>query len=48
MKQPPLFDGVDPKPLPPLEDEPVPTCPMCEGPLTGSRCRKCDPPELKP
>lgn len=45
MSQRPLFDGVEPKPLPPLEDdEPAPGCPMCGMLLDGkSRCAKCDP-----
>jgi hypothetical protein len=43
MTQRPLFDGVVPKPLPPLPDPEPPSCPMCGSLLDGSRCRTCDP-----
>lgn len=42
--QRPLFDGVNPKPLPPLPDPPaVPTvCPMCRAPFDNDEQCDCD------
>lgn len=42
-RQPPLFDGVEPKKLPPLPDPPeVPSCPMCGAVLDAeARCGRC-------
>lgn len=44
MSQKPLFDGVAPKPLPPVPDPEAPACPLCGAALDSAmRCRRCDP-----